>query len=253
MQTYCRHRATALAVVLVVCDLTILDLARPRASVAHLLAHPQRWVALHGADRAALELARTGLWTIAAWLALGIAVTAASQLPGGLGRLASAVARRTVPAALRKILAGATGAAIALTPIAAGTAWAGAAQAQPRVHAVASARASPATEPQIDWPRTPAPESPAVPWPGTTSEAGAGGTSRSAPADVVVMPGDSLWLIAARRLGPHAIGQQIAATWPRWYRANARTIGPDPGRLLPGQHLHAPGQEREPTVSGPLG
>jgi LysM repeat protein len=58
---------------------------------------------------------------------------------------------------------------------------------------------------------------------------------------VVVAVGDSLWAVAARQLGPGATDAQIAAEWPRWYRANEATIGPDPDVLRPGQVLRAPG------------
>jgi nucleoid-associated protein YgaU len=58
--------------------------------------------------------------------------------------------------------------------------------------------------------------------------------------EVTVRPGDSLWLIAAHRLGPNASTAEIAAEWPRWYAANQAQIGPDPGELVPGQQLTAP-------------
>jgi nucleoid-associated protein YgaU len=57
---------------------------------------------------------------------------------------------------------------------------------------------------------------------------------------VRVHPGDSLWLIAARHLGPAATSAQIAADWPRWYAVNRTVIGTDPALVLPGQLLHAP-------------
>jgi nucleoid-associated protein YgaU len=59
-------------------------------------------------------------------------------------------------------------------------------------------------------------------------------------AEVVVRPGDSLWSIAAARLGPFASDAEIADNWPRWYDRNAGVIGPDPGLLRPGQVLSAP-------------
>jgi nucleoid-associated protein YgaU len=61
----------------------------------------------------------------------------------------------------------------------------------------------------------------------------------------VVRPGECLWSIAADRLGPRATDAEIAAEWPRWYRANRALIGPDPGLLLVGQRLRAP----HPTTS----
>jgi nucleoid-associated protein YgaU len=55
-----------------------------------------------------------------------------------------------------------------------------------------------------------------------------------------VRPGDSLWLIAAHRLGPTATDADVAVTWPRWYAANRAVIGADPDLIRPGQLLSAP-------------
>jgi nucleoid-associated protein YgaU len=57
---------------------------------------------------------------------------------------------------------------------------------------------------------------------------------------MTVRPGDTLWDIAARHLGPAATDQEIAHTWPRWFAANRAVIGPDPDRLRPGQRLTPP-------------
>jgi nucleoid-associated protein YgaU len=65
-------------------------------------------------------------------------------------------------------------------------------------------------------------------------------TRRTATAEVVVAPGDSLWSIAARRLGPLATAADIAEAWPAWFDANRPIIGDDPSLLLPGQVLQAP-------------
>ncbi|MFE4197806.1 LysM peptidoglycan-binding domain-containing protein [Paenarthrobacter sp. NPDC056912] len=56
----------------------------------------------------------------------------------------------------------------------------------------------------------------------------------------VVRAGDSLWSIAAARLGPFATDVEIAVAWPKWYAINRTTIGPDPAVLLPGQVLRPP-------------
>lgn len=61
-----------------------------------------------------------------------------------------------------------------------------------------------------------------------------------------VAPGESLWRIAAHRLGPDASDAAIAREWPRWYAANAATIGPDPHLIHPGQELLAPPKEAGP-------
>lgn len=57
---------------------------------------------------------------------------------------------------------------------------------------------------------------------------------------MVVAPGDSLWLIASRRLGPEASDAAISAEWRRWYAANRGVVGADPNVIHPGQSLHAP-------------
>jgi nucleoid-associated protein YgaU len=67
---------------------------------------------------------------------------------------------------------------------------------------------------------------------------------------VRVRAGDSLWLLAARRLGPHADARQIGAEWPRWYAANRAVIGPDPSLIVAGQVLHAPAAHHQKGQQG---
>jgi len=57
---------------------------------------------------------------------------------------------------------------------------------------------------------------------------------------VHVRPGDCLWLIAARRLGPGASAAEVAHEWPRWYALNRNVIGGDPDVIHPGQALVPP-------------
>ena len=71
----------------------------------------------------------------------------------------------------------------------------------------------------------------------------AGGSGEDERIDV--QPGDSLWLIAARRLGPGASDAQLAAYWPRIYRRNRAVIGDDPDRIYPGQSLRLPATAKE--------
>ena len=52
---------------------------------------------------------------------------------------------------------------------------------------------------------------------------------------VEVAPGDTLWDIAARRLG-------AGASWPAIYALNRDVIGPDPGVITPGQRLVLPSE-----------
>lgn len=53
---------------------------------------------------------------------------------------------------------------------------------------------------------------------------------------VEVRPGDSLWSITEERVGTG----RTAECWPRLYRANRTTIGPDPAHIVPGQSLTVP-------------
>lgn len=57
---------------------------------------------------------------------------------------------------------------------------------------------------------------------------------------VVVQPGDCLWRLAARSLGPSTTAARIAAAWPSWWSANRRVIGDDPDLLQPGTRLVPP-------------
>ncbi|MDD9207666.1 LysM domain-containing protein, partial [Georgenia sp. 10Sc9-8] len=55
-----------------------------------------------------------------------------------------------------------------------------------------------------------------------------------------VVPGDTLWSIAAAHLPPGASDAEVAAEWPRWYAANTDVLGDDPHLIHPGQLLAAP-------------
>ncbi|XBB68060.1 LysM peptidoglycan-binding domain-containing protein [Nocardioides sp. WV_118_6] len=57
---------------------------------------------------------------------------------------------------------------------------------------------------------------------------------------VQVRPGDTLWAIAVRALGPEASAADVTAYWRRIHARNAPVIGPAPDRILPGQVLHLP-------------
>ncbi|MBV9290883.1 MAG: LysM peptidoglycan-binding domain-containing protein [Frankiales bacterium] len=72
-----------------------------------------------------------------------------------------------------------------------------------------------------------------------TSSPSIGATHRAA-ASVVVRPGDSLWTIAARRLGRRATPTAVAASWPRWWATNRSVIGANPDLIHPGQRLTPP-------------
>lgn len=68
--------------------------------------------------------------------------------------------------------------------------------------------------------------------------------NRPEPAVIVVGPGDSLWTIAARQLGPFATDVEIAEAWPLWHHENRQVIGDDPDLLQPGQLLRVPHETR---------
>lgn len=199
-------------------------LPHPR-ELAGELRSPRAWVAEVGPDAAAGTLARTLLWLIALWVACGLAAMAVSLLPGRLGQVGRAVADRVTPAVVRRAVITAAGTSILLSP-------------------VAAAAAAPRTPPP---PSSPASVLPPLGWP-LDPDVAAGASHGAAPpgaqpptADrVTVRPGDSLWSIAADRLGGKPSAARIQAEWPRWYAANRRVIGADPNLLRPGTSLYAP-------------
>lgn len=65
-------------------------------------------------------------------------------------------------------------------------------------------------------------------------------TAGSVSEHVEVRPGDSLWSIVARHLGPGATDLEVAAAWPDWYDANEGVIGDTPHLIRPGQLLIPP-------------
>jgi hypothetical protein len=78
--------------------------------------------------------------------------------------------------------------------------------------------------------------------PSTRTAAGTRAHDRQVPAAqsrLTVAAGDSLWSIAAARLGD-ADPAAIDRGWRELYRLNAATIGSDPDRLEPGQRLLLP-------------
>ena len=57
---------------------------------------------------------------------------------------------------------------------------------------------------------------------------------------VVVAPGDSLWAIASRDLGPDATDAEIDTRWREIYTANRGAIGADPDLVQPALRLQLP-------------
>jgi len=240
--------------------------------LSHDLAAPHRWLDRVGTDQAALTLATAALWCVALWLAIGLGAAVAAALPGRGGAAARRIAARLLPAVLLRAVAGVAGLGVLAAPIAPVVAGA---DVPPGAVSTASAPgpapAWPTNPPHlhIGWPtsRPPALPQPAKPRPttarptptaaapsqsnpsggqagqdGPAGQAGLAARGTDGPPEhaVRVEPGDSLWLIAARRLGPHPSEAQVAAAWPRWYAANQQVIGDDPSLIQPGELLHAP-------------
>ncbi len=89
------------------------------------------------------------------------------------------------------------------------------------------------------------PSSPAPP----DASPGAAGVGEVAPtpaSSYAVAPGDCLWSIAARRLGPGATNRSIDRGWRAIYAANQPTIGPDPNLIFPGLVLTLPPLDTTP-------
>jgi hypothetical protein len=227
------RRLIRLAAVAAVDSVVLLTMSPDWTQLATDLGAPHRWLARAGTDEAALTVAGAAVWCAALWLALALCFTAAAALPGRCGALARAVGGRLVPAVVMRAVAGVAGISVLIAPVtASATTPRGGATAGPAVPAP-----SWPAEPQhrgvrngwtTDYPLRPdrPPASPAAP--------------ADADAAVRVQPGDSLWLIAARRLGPNASDAQIAAAWPRWYAANTDVIGDDPSLIRSGEVLRAP-------------
>ncbi|HEY3715792.1 MAG TPA: hypothetical protein VGL39_14800 [Jatrophihabitantaceae bacterium] len=260
-------RRIKLAMVAVADGAALLALRPDWTRLSHDLAAPHRWLDRVGADQAALTLATAALWCVALWLAIGLGAVVAAALPGRSGAAARRIATRLLPAVLLRAVAGVAGLGVLVAPIAPAVAGAdvppGAAAAAP-----GPAPAWPTNPPglHIGWPTSspPAPPQPAKPRPTTArpTPPPAGPSQPNPPGDqagqagqvglaargtdgppehaVRVEPGDSLWLIAAQRLGANPSEAQIAAAWPRWYAANKPVIGDDPSLIQPGQLLHAP-------------
>ncbi|HJR24913.1 MAG TPA: LysM peptidoglycan-binding domain-containing protein, partial [Acidimicrobiales bacterium] len=62
--------------------------------------------------------------------------------------------------------------------------------------------------------------------------------------EVTVEPGDSLWHVAERLLGPAATDRAVAREWREIYALNRDRLGPDPDLIFPGTVLRLP----EPTA-----
>ncbi|MCB5273838.1 hypothetical protein BJG92_01363 [Arthrobacter sp. SO5] len=200
-------------------------------------------------------VANTAGLIVTVWwmMSLAIAVAAAVLERRGCSRAASA-AGAFAPAFMRRLALAAVGlqlltaqlATAAVPPVpdaptappALAAAWAPTAVPTAAPTAVPTAAPAPAPPADVD-PRWKV-SSPVVE-PGLL----AGGRLRSRePAEegteVTVRAGDSLWSLAAARLGPFASDVDVAREWPRLYQANREVIGGSPHLLQPGMVLRFP-------------
>lgn len=181
-------------------------------------------------------------WLLAGYLAVATAAAALGRLLNGLGRT-GALLTRLAPHQVRRLVDAAITTSVAATI--AGT--------------VAAAPATAATRPAVVSERAPLVAGSPLDWPGLTKSPahhdaqrhhrphpdGVPADSRAGPVptrgqDVVVQPGDTLWRIASRGLGPGASGAAITEAWHAWYHANRSVIGSNPSIIRPGQRLRAP-------------
>ncbi|MFW3171913.1 hypothetical protein [Geodermatophilus sp. CPCC 206100] len=205
-------------------------------------------------------------WLTWLWGLLGLVLTAASGLPGLAGGLARALSRRVLPAGARRAAALALGVGLtAGAPLLVACAPASAAPDSAAAHAGVTDWPSSGTAtagPIPDWPRAPAPPTPAPPQTSAPAQTTAPrptpapapapqptaapvpGWPLPDPGDHVVLRGECLWDIAAAdlqdRSGREPTAGETAAAVQAWWQLNAGVIGPDPDLLLPGQVLRPP-------------
>jgi resuscitation-promoting factor RpfA len=174
-------------------------------------------------------------WAVLAWVAVVLAITALTCLPGVVGHAATGLAARVTPLAVRRAARLAVGLAVASGPVA--------------VAVPAMALPTPASvSTQTVSGEGAAPGLPGIGRPGhAAAEAVGSATAVESPtprrrrdASVVVTRGDCLWDIAAGSLGPGASDAEIAAEWPRWYDTNRDVVGGDPDLIQPGMVLRPP-------------
>jgi hypothetical protein len=228
-------RSTPRGLVIAFLDTAALIALAPNWSKIHAcLANPARWITRCGLDAAAVELAGLVLWLLAVWTAAGLITVTLSRLPGYCGRGCLRLAQLVLPIWSRRYFAVLTGLTLALTPLEVSAASALA----PHIAVVKALTAIPVNTSTTSIP----PDSPT--WPLDVPSPKQDHPDDRSRAEVVVRPGDSLWLISARHISldgnAHADSGDILTECHRWYETNAEVIGASPALIRPGQHLRVP-------------
>ncbi len=259
------HSSTRVAA-LVLGDAAVLVALRPRWSfVADGLARPGRWLDVAGPDVAVAALCTALLWLAAAWIAVGLAAGLGSRLPGAVGRTCARCTQVVVPRVLLRVVIGTAGLGVLAAPAAqaaqaAPAGWTSAAHPTssgvpsptwPVTPSVQTPSASTSVAPPT-WPASSTPTSTPTQLPASTPPCCKWPTWTATPPSTArpstrsqVRRGDSLWLLAARRLGARADTTDITQYWPEIYRANRDVIGDDPSVIRPGQVLDLPAPTQE--------
>ena len=223
------RRLVVTALAMAVVGVFLTHLGPDPAALQAALTHPQRIVDASGPDAVVLAWAAVLAWAVWAWGVAGLGLTAATALPGLLGRAAGSLLHLVLPAGARRAAAVVLGIGLGV-----GIGAPELASAAPADTVAASAPDWPVAEhrPAPDWPSAVATD-PAPDWPAP------------AEGDHVIVRGECLWDIAASRLtadaGRPPTDAEVAGAVHAWWTANRSVIGPDPDLLLPGQVLHLPG------------
>jgi nucleoid-associated protein YgaU len=205
-------------------------------------------------------------------LCVTVFLEVASTLPGAAGRGCAAIAARTSPMLVRRMVQAVIGLSVLAGPMTAGSAFATgpttttstSTQLDRPVSAGApTLTANSSALPNLD--RPVAAFIPSAPPAATRTSLGrvalvtgtahrdAGDRSDRSAHGYVVRRGDTLWDIAARHLGPRATAVDISRAWPAWYDANRAAIGSDPSVIRPGDVLVPPSASTASTSTAPVG
>ena len=228
--------------------------------MAGTLASAQRTADTAGPDVLVTSAAGLLAWAVWAWGALGLALTAASALPGMLGGAARLALHVVLPAGARRSAALALGLGLGVagpllgtaalltpTPAAADT-WTPASAGSGLDWPVA-----PTARPVPDWPATAVCSAPLPDWPAAAPAAGTH----------VVVRGECLWHIASDRLlAQHgrtptdgevaAATQRLVAGQRRRHRPGSRPAAAGPGPAPPDRRERAPPRPLvRPTLGAP--